>query len=50
MTALLNIIFDDLGIRLLVFRFEFSCLYIPQEHCLKKNLFCYEENNEYVNF
>ena len=32
LTDLLNIIFDDFGILFTDFWFEFSCLYIPQEH------------------
>jgi len=32
MTDPLNIIFDDLGIYLLGYRIEISCLYIPQGH------------------
>ena len=31
-TDLLNIIFDDFGKVFTDFWFEFSCLYIPQEH------------------
>jgi len=30
MTDPSDIIFDDLGLRLLCYRIEFSCLYIPQ--------------------
>jgi len=37
MTDLLNIIFDDLGIWLLGYGNEISCLYIPQMHYFINN-------------
>ena len=38
MTDPINIILNDLGISLLGYRIEFSCLYIPQKHYFKSTL------------
>ena len=38
MTHPLNIIFDDFSTRLLGYRIEFSCLYLPQGHNFISNV------------